>query len=377
MTAGPGTARRRDPVGIPDCAATVLAPVTDAAVRGDLERPEAAVAAVLEELREPVGHPAASVVPVRRVPQASGYGPAGRTGDVLDAGALVDVAAALAARPPGVVHAVGWEAGVVAAAVRSGAAAPRADRPPPLLLEPLGVPGNAERALAEHLSLLVVSSESHRRVCLRAGLAAELVRVVPPAGPRGPADLVRDEAGRAAPNPVVAVLGDGVGPVTLALLEAVLHRCRQLHVLFAGSAARALRARRNATVVRSWPESLSARVHGAARVGWPLLARVDAVLDASTTSVLPSAALAAAATARPVLALPDSPAAEVVADGITGRALVGTDPARLADVVAGTLGDRALVRRMGAAAFEHWSAEHSPRVRASRLRALHAELAPD
>ncbi len=376
MTAGPGTARHGDPVARPGCSVTVLAPVTDRGSRSDLERPEAAVAEVLEELSAPSGHTATSVVPVRRVPQAGPYGRAGRNSDVLDAGTLVDVAAALATRPPGVVHAVGWEAGVVAAAVCSGGGLARADRPPPpLLLEPLGVPGNAERALAEHLSALVVSSETHRRACLRAGLAAGLVRVVPPAGPRCPTDLVPAEADHGGRAPVLGVLGDGVGPVTLTLLEAVLRRCRQVHVLFAGSAARALRARRNATVVRAWPEPLSARMHGTGRAGWPLFARVDAVLDASSAAVLPAAALAAAAAARPVLALPDSPAAEVVVDGVTGRALTGADPARLADVIAGTLGDPALLRRMGAAASERWSDEHSPAVRAQRLGGVYDELA--
>lgn len=368
MTVDVGTAHQRDPGSARGYSVTVLAPLADPESRADLERPEAATLEVYESVARLPDTPSAQVVPIRKRSRPGSYGLRRRSVEMLDATTLEDVAAALGAESSRVVHAVGWEAGVVAAAVRQGSVTADGVARSVVVLEPLGAPGSPEWSLADHAAALVVQSETHRRSSLRHGIGAGLLHVVPPAAPRCPLDDPREL--EAKDGPMFAVVGDAVGPVALEVVERVLRQAPDIQIVFAGAAGRESRGRLHARVVRSWPRTMSDRVHATAKVTWPLLTRVDAVLDASMPQTAPRAALAAMAAARPVLALGDGPAGEVVVDGQTGLRL-GSDPARLAAGVCRVAADDAMVEEMGRAARTRWSTEHAPEVRARRLAEIY------
>ncbi len=355
---------------------TVLAALADPETRTDLERPEAATFEVLDAVAEAADAPTTHVVPVRRFVQPGPYGTRSRSVELLDATTLEDGAAALAEHASRIVHAVGWEAGVVAAALRPASIGADGGAGSVVVVEPLGVPGAPEWSLADHAAALVLQSREHRRTALRHGITASVLHVVPPAAPRCPVEAPRESAESSADGRrLVAVVGDGLDPVALECVERVLRGTEDVHVLFAGAAGRDARQRRNASVIRGWPSQCAARVHASSRVGWPLLARADVVVDVSTTRAAPRAALAAMAAGRAVLALGDSPAGDVVMHGRTGLVHRGSDPARHAQAVLGGLGDAGLMQRMGRAGRARWAVEHAPEVRARRLAAIYDTLA--
>lgn len=357
-------------------AVTVLAPLGDPEDRTDLERPEAAVLEVFDavaKMTRVAGRAPTQVLPVRRKDQPGQYGVRHRSVEMLDATTLEDVAEALGDDAPRVVHAVGWEAGVVAAAVRQSNVTPDGEANSVVVLEPLGAPGSPEWSLADHAAALVVQSELHRRASLRHGIAAGLLHVVPPAAPRCPVGVAAERSDEGCA--VLAVVGDGLEAVVLDVVEHVLRGSPDMHVVFAGAAGRDVRERRHAQVVRSWPATLSARVHAATTVTWQLLARVDAVVEIGTPPSSPRAALAAMAAARAVLAIGDSPATEIVCHGRTGLRLPAGDPRRTAAGVLRVATDPELLHRFGRAAHGRWAGEHAPEVRARRLTAVYDSVA--
>lgn len=373
MSADLGPVTHGEPPWAPDFTVTVLAPLADPETRRDLERPEAAVADVLAAVTRSPGAPTTHIVPVRHLSPPDGQGSERRhRAEILDATTLEDVAAAFGAHSSRVVHAVGWEAGVIASALRQSSLGEHARARAAVLVESLGVPGDPEWGLAEHAGALVVQSPVHRRHALRHGVPAAVVQVVPPAAPGCPTDTPGNAPVR---GRLVAVVGDGLGPGVLEMVERVLLASADTQVVFAGAAGRDVRERRHATVVRGWPEPCRRRVRSAARVGWPLLLRVDAVVDVSTAAGVPRAALAAMAAGRVVVTVGDGPAAEYVVPGRTGHVVPGNDPARMAVAVRHGLADPAVVARMGREAYAHWAGEHAPAVRARRLAQLYGDLA--
>ncbi len=373
MSADLDSLQQCDVYGPTPYAVTVLAPLGDPETRTDLERPEAAVLEVFDamaRLTRRTGRPTAEVVPVRRKEQPRPHGSRARSVEMLDATTLEDVADALADGAPRVVHAVGWEAGIVAAAVRQTNAAVDGAARPVVVLEPLGVPGEPEWSLADHAAALVVQSPSHRRSALCSGIATGLVHVVPPVAPRCPDDDPTVD-GPTDGGPVLAVVGGTLAPALMDTVEWLLRGSPDLHIVFAGTAGRASRARTYVNIVRSWPDQMSARLHAAPTVTWPLLAHVDGVLEASTPQSVPRAALAAMAAGRAVLAVADSPAREVVGHGQTGICLPGTDPTRLAAAIRQVVTDAPLLRTLGRAGRSQWSREHAPDARARRLAAIY------
>ncbi len=368
MSADLGAPRRYESREADPYSVTVLAPLGDPEVRSDLERPEAAVLEIFSEvarLARVEGRAPAQVLPVRRREQTVPYGARRRSVEMLDATTLEDVAEALGDNACRVVHAVGWEAGVVASAVSQSNITVEGGSRSVVVLEPLGAPGTPEWSLADHASALIVQSAQHRLESLRHGVPAGLLHVVPPAAPRCPIDLQTD--GSAERAPVLAVVGDGLSPMVLDVVERILRASADVHLVFAGTAGRDSRLRRHATTMRSWPAAMSARLHAAATVTWPLLAKVDGVIDVATPHAAPRAPLAAMAASRPVLAIGDSPAGEVVSHGETGVCLPGVDPARLAAGLGGVLADQALMRRLGRAGRMRYLREHAPDARARRL----------
>ena len=349
--------------GVATPAVTVLAPLVSPEERSDLERPEAATIEVFDAVTRVSGAEGHQLVPVRRRVQPGPYvSSARRTVEMLDATTLEDVAAALGQSVSRIVHAVGWEAGVVAAALRSSNGSDTR-----VVLEPLGPPGSSEWTLAEHAAALVVQSETHRRECLRHGVPRALVHVVPLASPVCP-DPVGWSDGD---DRLLGVVGDGVTATLLESVEALLRARADLHVVFAGQAARLVRERRLAGQVRGWPASTASRVHTTSRVTWQVLARVDAVLDVSTTAATPRAAVAAAAAGRAVVAVAHRPAVELVGHGVEGLVLPGVDVLRLSPALNELLGSASDLRAMGAAGRERWRREHSPTARAERLSAVY------
>jgi hypothetical protein len=366
----PGTAahvRDHPPTAPP--AVTVLAPLISPEESSDLERPEAATVEVFNAVTQvtgPVGH---QLVPVRRRVQPGPYvSSTRRRVEMLDATTLEDVAAALGQSVSPLVHAVGWEAGVVAAALRSSNSADTR-----VVLEPLGPPGSPEWTLVDHAAAMLVQSDAHCRESLRHGVPSALLRVVPLASPACPEPVAWADSGAR----LLGVVGDGVEPVLLESVEALLRADVDLHVVFAGEAARLVRERRLAVVVRGWAAQLTARVHATSKVTWPLLARVDAVLDASTAVATPRAAVAAAAAGRAVAAVVHHPAADLMRHGVDGVVVPGVDPVRLPPAVLEMLGSGAALAAMGGAARERWTREHSPRARAERLAALYDAVAAE
>lgn len=350
------------------CSVTVLAPLGDPVARTDLERPEAAVLEIFDavaRLARVEGRAPAQVLPVRRKAHNVPYGVRRRSLEMLDATTLEDVADALTDNATRLVHAIGWEAGVVATAVRQSHLSADGAPGSMVVLEPLGAPGTPEWSLAEHASALVVQSPQHRLDALRNGVPAKLLHVLPPAAPRCPADPPNHPPTDRAP--VIAVIGDGLTPIVMDVVERVLRASTDVHLVLAGAAGRDSRTRRFANALRSWPDAMSGRVHATATVTWPLLAKVDGVLDVATQHTVPRAPLAAMAAARAVLALGDRPAAELVRHGETGVCLSGHDPARLAAGLVGVLDDPALLRRLGKAGRARYLREHAPDVRARRL----------
>lgn len=346
---------------------TVLAPLAGPGSQGDLERPDAGIADVLQAVVRHDDQRAHRLVPLRRKVQPGPYRSSLRRDvELLDATSLEDVASALGDTPAALVHAIGWEAGVVAAALGSSGAG-RAT----VLLEPLGVPGSPEWSLVEHAAVLLLRSERHRQLALRRGVPRQVVTVLPPTSPTGPGPvpLPGGEQRR------LAVVGDAVDAMLLAAVERLLRASPGVQVVFAGEAARLVHERRCAVVVRSWPAGMVARVHSTPEVGWPVLARVDALLDVGGMTWTPRAALAAMATGRPVVALLGRPAEDVVVRGLTGL-VVGADPSRIGTALAGLLGDPALLDRLGGSARERWESEHAPEVRARRLAELYDRLDP-
>ncbi len=344
-------------------AVTVLAPLVSPEERADLERPEAATIEVFDAVTRVSGAEGHQLVPVRRRVQPGPYvSSARRTVEMLDATTLEDVAAALGQSVSRIVHAVGWEAGVVAAALRSSNGSDTR-----VVLEPLGPPGSSEWSLAEHAAALVVQSETHRRDSLLHGVPTALVQVVPLASPACP-----EPAGWSySDDRLLGIVGDGVDAVLLESVEGLLRARPDLHVVFAGQAARLVRDRRLAGVVRGWPASTASRLHTTSRVTWQVLARVDAVLDVSTAAASPRAAVAAAAAGRAVVALAHRPAADLVRHGVEGLVLPGLDALRLPPAMSELLGSPADLREMGIAGRQRWQREHSPTARAERLAAVY------
>jgi glycosyltransferase involved in cell wall biosynthesis len=174
---------------------------------------------------------------------------------------------------------------------------------------------------------------------------------------------------------LLGVVGDGVETGLLETVELLLRAEPELHVVFAGEAARLVRQRRTAVTVRAWPQSMASRVHATAKVNWQLLARVDAVLDVSTPAASPRAAVAAAAAGRTVVAVAHHPAADLVHHGVTGVVVPAPDPARMAAAVRDLLGSATRLGELGAAARERWSSTHSPTARADRLADVYDTVA--
>ncbi len=354
--------------GAPGPAVTVLAPLANPEERSDLERSEAATIEVFDAVTRVSGPAGHQLVPVRRRAQSGPYvSSARRSVEMLDATTLEDVAAALGQHVSRVVHAVGWEAGVVAAALSSS----HGDDIQ-VVLEPLGAPGSPEWTLAEHASVLLVQSDSHLREALRHGVPRALVRVVPLASPHCPEPVAwSDEAdgGR-----LVAVVGDRVDLLLLEAVEALLRTDPAVHVVFAGEAARLVRGRALAIATRRWPVPVQARLHAASRVSWQLLARVDAVLDVCGPTTTPRAALAAIAAGRALIAVSRQPAADLVHHGTDGVLVPLVDRTRLPAAVSELVASPTCLRAMGEAARERWERDHAPTVRAHRLAAVYDSL---
>jgi hypothetical protein len=367
--------RSTEPLGAvrgPDYSVTVLAALAGPEGANDLERPAAATVEVFDALASGATLPSTHVVPLRMTTQGSTAGRHGRAVEILDATSLEDVAAALGEQSSRIVHAVGWEAGVVAAALRQGSISTGGTPRAQIVLEPLGAPATAEWDLAGHAAALVVQTEMHRRASLQHGVPPGTLHVVAPAAPRYPG-----EASVHVPTSGcrLAVLGDGVDSATLEVIERLLRDDPTVEVVFAGAAGHLSRTRQHAAVVRSWPAQLTARVHAAARVTWSLLAQVDAVLDVCSAQRTPRAALAAMSAGRAVLALPRSGAAGVVLHGQTGLRLHSCDPATVAEGIRRAIGDPRLLQRMGRAGHARWESEHSPTVRALRLADIYDQVA--
>ena len=346
---------------------TVLAPLISPEEGSDLERPEAATVEVFDAVTRVSGGTGHQLVPVRRRVQPQPYESSTRRKiEMLDATTLEDVAAALGQSVSPLVHAIGWEAGIVAAALRSSNGADTR-----VVLEPIGPPGSPEWTLSEHATAMLVQSEAHRRSSLRHGLPAALLRVVPLASPECPEPVAWTDGG----DRLLGVVGEGVETGLLETVELLLRAEPELHVVFAGGAARQVRQRRMAVTVRSWPHSMACRVHATAKVTWQLLARVDAVLDTSTPAASPRAAVAAAAAGRTVLAVAHHPAADLLHDGVTGVVVPAADPGRMARAVRDLFGSAARLEERGAAAREQWASTHSPAARADRLADVYDAVA--
>jgi len=346
---------------------TVLAPLISPEDGSDLERPEAATIEVFDAVTRVAGGIGHQLVPVRRRVQPGPYESSSRRKvEMLDATTLEDVAAALGQSVSPLVHAIGWEAGIVAAALRSSNGAGTR-----VVLEPIGPPGSPEWTLAEHATAMLVQSETHRRTSLRHAVPAALLRVVPLASPRCPEPVAWTDGG----DRLLGVVGDGVRANLLEAVELLLRADRDLHVVFAGEAARLVRQRRMAVMVRAWPQSTASRLHATSKVTWPLLARVDAVLDTSTPAASPRAAVAAAAAGRAVVALANHPAADLLRSGVDGVVLAGPDPTRVAPAVRDLLGSATGLEAMGRAARERWATTHSPTARADRLAEIYDAVA--
>ncbi len=358
------------PVDAPGRSVTVLAPLLSPDESSDLERPEAATIEVFDAVNRVSGPPPHQLVPVRRLAQPGPYVSSSRRSvEMLDATTLEDVASALAQNVSRLVHAVGWEAGVVAAALRSSHG-----EGTQVLLEPLGPPGSPVWTLSDHAALMIIASDLHYRDALRHGVPRSLLRVVPAATPHCPDPVEWSDDGSG--KRLLGVVGDGIDAVLLESIEVLLRADESLHVVFAGEAARLVRERRLAVTIRGWAESVSSRVHGTSRVTWPLLARVDLVLDVGGAASTPLAAMAAGASRRAVVAIAQRPAAEVVEHGTTGVVLPGTDPRRLPAALCELLGSASCLGTLGAGGRLRWEREHSPEARAQRLAALYDGLAP-
>lgn len=354
--------------GTPGPAVTVLAPLAGPEQRSDLERPEAATIEVFDAVTRVCGPAAHQLVPVRRRAQPGPYtSSARRSVEMLDATTLEDVAAALGQNVSRVVHAVGWEAGVVAAALSSSHGDDIR-----VVLEPLGAPGSPEWTLAEHASIMLVQSESHQREALHHGVPRAVVRVVPLAAPACPGPVAWSDLGDGAR--LVAVLGDGVDLTVLEAVEALLRDDMTVHVVFAGAAGRLVRERTLAVAARRWPAAVQARLHLGSRVSWQLLARVDAVLDVCGPTTTPRGTLAAMAAGRAVVAVARRPAAELVEHGTSGVLVPVVDRTRCPAAVSELVGSPSSLRAMGDAARERWQLDHSPTVRAARLAAVYDGL---
>lgn len=346
---------------------TVLAPLVSPEDGSDLERPEAGTIEVFDAVTRAAGGTGHQLVPVRRRVQPQPYESSTRRRiEMLDATTLEDVAAALGQSVSPLVHAIGWEAGIVAAALRSSNGADTR-----VVLEPIGPPGSPEWTLADHATAMLVQSEAHRRTSLRHGLPAALLRVVPLASPECPEPVAWTDGG----DRLLGVVGDGVEAGLLETVELLLRAEPELHVVFAGAAARLIRQRRMAVAVRAWPQSMACRVHATAKVNWQLLARVDAVLDVSTPAASPRAAVAAGAAGRTVVAVAHQPAADLLHHGVTGLVVPVADPARVARALRDLLGSATRLAELGAAARERWASTHSPTARADRLADVYDTVA--
>ena len=348
-------------------AVTVLAPLVGPPDRNDLERPETSTVEVFEALTQVLGGADHQLVPLRRLVQPGPYGFTKHRGvEMLDATTLEDVAAALGQSESPLVHAIGWEAGVVAAALGSS----DGDRTT-VVLEPLGVPDSYEWTLADHAAALVVPSDAVCRDALRHGVLRAALSVIPLATPPCPVPVDQAVGTADRPGALLAVVGDSVDYALLAGVEAILRADDGAHVVFAGAANRLVRGRKPATIVRGWPAAVACRVHGASRVTWQLLDRVDAVLDAGGRSAAPRAALATLAAGKALVAVAHRPAADLVDPGRSGLVLARMDPIQLAGRVGELLSARHDLRLLGAAGRQRWGREHSPQVRAARLAELY------
>ena len=356
------------PAGAPGPAVTVLAPLASPAERSDLERSEAATIEVFDAVTRVSGPAGHQLVPLRRRSQPGPYvSSARRSVEMLDATTLEDVAAALGQNVSRVVHAVGWEAGVVAAALSTS----HGDGIR-VVLEPLAAPGSPEWTLAEHASVMLVQSDLHRREALRHGVPRATLRVVRLASPHCPEPVAWSDEGDG--GRLVGIVGDGVDLLLLEAVETLLRDNPTVHVVFAGAAARLVRERTLAVAARRWPAGLQTRLHAATRVSWPLLARVDAVLDVCGPTTTPRATLAAMAAGRAVVAVARHPAAELIDNGTSGVVVPVVDRARLPAAVSELAGSPSSLRAMGAAAVQRWERDHSPGVRAQRLAAIYDGL---
>ncbi len=358
----------RTPPGAPGPAVTVLAPLATPEERSDLERCEAATIEVFDAVTRVSGPSGHQLVPLRRLAQPGPYhSSARRSVEMLDATTLEDVAAALGQNVSRIVHAVGWEAGVVASALRSSHG-----EDIQVVLEPLGAPGSPEWTLADHASVMLVQSESHRREVLRHGVPRAVTRLVPLASPYCPEPVAWSDEGDE--GRLIAVVGDGVDLLLLEAVEALLRDDPTVHVVFAGAAARLVRGRSLAIAARRWPVAQQARMHAASRVTWQLLARVDAVLDVCGPTTTPRGTLAALGAGRAVVAVARHPAAELVENGTSGVVVPLVDRTRFPAALSELLGSPSSLSTMGAAARERWEQDHSPTVRAQRLAAVYDGL---
>lgn len=345
---------------------TVLAPLGGPEGQVDLERPESVIDDVFAAVARADGLRVHQLVPLRRMVQPGPYVSSQRRAvELLDATTLEDVAAALGESISPLVHAVGWEAGVVAAALGNSGSSETT-----VVLEPLGAPGSPEWSLTDHAAALLVRSHPQREEALRHGVPRSVICVVPPASAAGPGHRPWTGGGE---RRMLAVVGDQVDATALAFVELLLRSSPDAHVVFAGEAAGQARERRCAVVVRSWAAELVERVHVTPQVSWPTVQRVDAVLDVGGERWTPRAALAAMATGRAVVALHGRPAEQLVVRGSTGL-VVGADPQRTGRALTELLGADDALARMGAAGRERWQQEHSPEVRAARLLALYDRL---
>jgi hypothetical protein len=367
--------RSTEPLGAvrgPDYSVTVLAALAGPDGATDLERPAAAIVEVFDALASGTTLPSTHVVPLRMTQQGGAGGRSGRAVEILDATSLEDVATALGEQSSRIVHAVGWEAGVVASALRQGSISTGGTPRAQIVLEPLDAPTAAEWDLAGHAAALVVQTEAHRRASLQQGVPHGMLHVVAPAAPRCPGHA-RVELLPSGCR--LAVVGDGVDGATMEVIERLLRSSPSVEVVFAGRAGHLSRTRQVTAVVRSWPAQLTARVHAAATLTWSLLAQVDAVLDVSSPQQTPRAALAAMSAGRAVLALPRSGAVGVVLHGQTGLRLHSCDPATVAEGIRHVIGDSRLLHRMGRAGYARWESEHSPTVKALRLADIYDQVA--